>query len=83
MKYLDGVGHGFTLVDVTLARVQADFYLTPAPTAERPDPRTDPTVVPTLASSFQTLAGTAKLLPATDPIGARADHAGTLAGLRS
>ena len=83
VKYLDGVGHGFTLIDVTLARVQADFYLTPAPTAERPDPRTDPTVVPTLASSFQTLAGTAKLLPATDPIGARADHAGTLAGLRS
>ncbi len=74
IKYLDGVGHGFTLVDVTPERVQADFYLTPVPTVAQPDPRTDPDVEPVLATSLQTLAGTHQVTPALAPVGARADH---------
>ncbi len=74
IKYLDGVGHGFTLVDVTPERVQADFYLTPVPTVAQPDPRTDPAVEPVLARSFQTLAGTHRVTPALAPVGARADR---------
>lgn len=57
MKYLDGVGHGCALVDVTPERVQVDFCLTPVPTEERPDPRTDPSALPTVKASMQTLAG--------------------------
>jgi alkaline phosphatase D len=26
IKYLDGLGHGYTLIDVTPERVQADYY---------------------------------------------------------
>jgi alkaline phosphatase D len=74
IKYLDGVGHGFTIVDVTRERVQADFYLTPDPTVEQPDPRTSPTVEPALARSVQTLAGTHLVTAAAGPLGARADQ---------
>ncbi len=31
VRYLDGVGHGYTLIDVTPQRVQADFFHTPDP----------------------------------------------------
>ena len=73
IAYLDGVGHGFTLIDVTPTRVQADFYLTPVPTVALPDPRTDPTVEPVLARSFRTDAGSHQVTPTTDPVGPRAD----------
>ncbi|GAB2915953.1 alkaline phosphatase D family protein [Rhodococcus aerolatus] len=75
VRYLDGVGHGFTVVDVTPARVQADFYLTPTPTSALPDPRVVPTgVEPALARSWQTLAGSRRVVPAVGPIGPRADE---------
>jgi len=81
VRYLDGVGHGFTLIDVTPQRVQADFFHTPTPTSAQPDPRVVPTgVEPTLAISWQTLAGTRKVVPATTPIGARSDNPRTAAG---
>jgi len=80
VRYLDGVGHGFTLVDVTPERVQADFYLTPTPTSAQPDPRVVPTgVEPTLAISWQTLAGSRRVLPAATPIGPRSDQPRTAA----
>lgn len=75
VRYLDGVGHGYTLVDVSPQRVQADFYLTPTPTSAQPDPRVVPKgVVPALASSWQTLAGTRKVVAAPAPIGPRSDE---------
>jgi len=52
VKYLDGIGHGFTLIDVTPDRVQADFFLTPVPTDALPDPRVDATVAPIYARRF-------------------------------
>jgi phosphodiesterase/alkaline phosphatase D-like protein len=73
VRYLDGVGHGFTLIDVTPDRVQADYYLTPVPTDARPDPRIDPAVTPVYARSFQTVAGSRRVTPATGPVGARSD----------
>lgn len=73
VKYLDGVGHGFTIIDVTPDRVQADFYHTPTPSSALPDPRVDPTAVPAYKISWQTLAGTRKVSPATGPVGPRAD----------
>lgn len=74
VRYLDGVGHGFTLIDVTPERVQADFHLTPTPTADQPDPRVDAGVEPTYARSWQTLAGSRRVSAATGPVGERSDH---------
>ena len=64
----------FTLIDVTPQRVQADYYLTPVPTDERPDPRVDATVVPVYRSSWQTVAGTRRVSAAAAPIGPRSDR---------
>jgi alkaline phosphatase D len=74
VKYLDGIGHGFTVVDVTPERVQGDWYLTPTPTTAQPDPRVDPAVVPAYASSWQTLAGSRRVTAATGQLGARSDR---------
>lgn len=74
VRYLDGVGHGFTLLDVTPERVQADFHLTPVPTSAVPDPRVLPAgPEPALASSWVTTAGSRRVVPAAGPIGPRAD----------
>ena len=73
VKYLDGVGHGFTVVDVTPARVQADWYLTPVPTSAQPDPRIVTTVEPKYASSWQSVAGSRRVTPAPRRLGVRGD----------
>ncbi len=78
IKYLDGVGHGWTLIDVTPARVQADFYLTPIPTPAQDDPRTvdpdtTPSVVPAYATSYQTLATSKRVTTAPAAVGPRSD----------
>lgn len=77
VRFLDGVGHGYTLVDVTPERVQADWYLTPTPTDALPDPRVDPQVVPVYAHSFATLAGTRRVTPVAGPVGPRSDEPAT------
>ena len=82
IKYLEGVGHGFTIIDVTPARVQADFYLTPLPSAAQPDPRIVPTAEPVRVSSFQTLAGTKQVTAAIRPVGRRSDQPRTHGGTR-
>jgi alkaline phosphatase D len=74
VRYLDGVGHGYTLIDVTPDRVQADFHLTPTPTPDRPDPRIDPAVEPVYARSWQTTAGSRRLTTAAGPVGQRSDQ---------
>ena len=74
VRYLDGVGHGYTLVDVTPERVQADYHLTPTPTQEQPDPRVDPAVEPEYARSWQTLAGSRRVTAAVGPVGRRSDQ---------
>jgi len=74
ISYLDGIGHGYTLIDVTPERVQADFHLTPLPTVDRPDPRIDEDVQPVYARSWQTLAGSREISPADGPVGDRSDE---------
>ncbi|MEO7069891.1 MAG: alkaline phosphatase D family protein, partial [Nostocoides sp.] len=73
VKYLDGISHGFMVIDVTPDRVQADFHHTPVPTTAVPDPRTHPALVPTYTRSFQTLASSRAVTSATGPVGARSD----------
>lgn len=74
VRYLDGVGHGYTVIDVTPQRVQADFHHTPVPTSAAPDPRVNANVVPAYTRSFQTLAGSRRISAATGPVGARGDE---------
>ncbi|GAB3678194.1 alkaline phosphatase D family protein [Angustibacter aerolatus] len=74
IRYLDGVGHGFVVVDVTPERVQADFHLTPLPTSARPDPRVDPTALPAYATSWVTRAGSRRVVEGRGPVGARSDE---------
>ncbi|CAA9299363.1 MAG: putative alkaline phosphatase, partial [uncultured Friedmanniella sp.] len=74
VRYLDGVGHGYTLVDVTPERVQADFYLTPTPTEADPDPRMAPDTRPGYRTSWQTRAGSRRLSAVNGPVGPRADE---------
>jgi alkaline phosphatase D len=73
IKYLDGIGHGFVVIDVTPERVQADYHHTPVPSSAMPDPRVDPATVPTYTRSIQTVAGSRRLSPAAGPVGPRAD----------
>ncbi len=70
LKFIDGVSHGFVVIDVTPERVQVDYHHTPVPTSAAPDPRVDPSVVPTYARSLQTMAGTHQVTPASGPVGA-------------
>ncbi len=74
IKFLDGIGHGFALIDVTPERVQADYHLTPTPTDALPDPRIDATVHPAYSNSWQTRAGSRQVAPATGPVGPRSDQ---------
>jgi alkaline phosphatase D len=73
IKYLDGIGHGYTLIDVTPDRVQADFHHTPTPSSAMPDPVTIPSTETAYVTSWQTRAGSRELSPAAGPVGARSD----------
>ncbi len=73
IRYLDGVGHGYTLIDVTPERVQADYFLTPVPTDAQPDPRVDPDGEPVYRTSWQTRSGSRRVSSASGPVGERSD----------
>jgi len=74
VKYLDGVGHGYCVLDVTPDRVQSDYFLTPTPTTSRPDPRIDSAALPVFAAAFQTVRGSRRVTSATGPVGPRSDQ---------
>jgi alkaline phosphatase D len=82
VRYLDGIGHGFTLVDVTPERAQADYHLTPTPSADEPDPRIAPDTEPRYSRSFQTLAGSRRVTAAAEPVGDRSDDPAGAPGRR-
>lgn len=73
LRWMDGIGHGFILIDVTEERVQADFHLTEEPSSSQPDPRVDPSHRPHHRVSFQTLAGSRATSKASGPVGPRSD----------
>ncbi|MFW6772657.1 alkaline phosphatase D family protein [Nocardioides sp. CPCC 205120] len=61
VRYLDFDSHGYSVLDVTPARAQMDWYVT--------GPRDQRNAGSTWAASFQTLAGTNKLSRAAGPVG--------------
>ncbi|MCY7394794.1 MAG: alkaline phosphatase D family protein [Nocardioides sp.] len=74
IQYLDGVGHGYVVLDVTPERVQADFHLTPTPTTAQPDPRIVPGVLPQYANSWVTTTGSRRVRPGTSRLQTRSDE---------
>ena len=74
LKYIDGVSHGYVVIDVTPERVQADYHHTPVPTSAHPDPRVEQDVEPVYARSLRTLAGSRRLSAASGPVGPRSDQ---------
>ena len=73
LRWMDGIGHGFILIDVTEERVQADFHLTDDPSSSQPDPRVDPSHRPHHRASFRTVAGSRVTSEASGPVGPRSD----------
>lgn len=68
IKYLDGIGHGFAVLDVTPARVQSDFFFV--------SDRVDPAATLTFASAWQSVRGSRRITQAAAPVGARSDSPG-------
>jgi len=71
LKKLDGVGHGYCVLDVTRKRVQCDWYFLKS---TNDDPRVDPKATTAHAFSYLTMAGSRRVSPAVGPVGARADR---------
>ena len=80
IKYLDGVGHGFVVVDVTPDRVQGDWYLTPVPTSAQPDPRVVRSVVPSYATRLRHQARHPQRGSCRRTVGPAGRRAGALSG---
>lgn len=74
LKFVDGIGHGYVLIDVTPERVQADYWYTPTPTENDPDPRVHRDAVVAYATSWQTLSGSREATPTSGPVGKRRDQ---------
>ncbi|WP_199849435.1 alkaline phosphatase [Blastococcus sp. Marseille-P5729] len=74
LRWHNGIGHGYVLIDVTADRVQADYYLTANPTIAVPDPRVVPDHRPEYRISWQTVAGSRMVSAASGPVGPRSDQ---------
>jgi alkaline phosphatase D len=75
IRYLDGIGHGFAVLDVTPERVHTDWWhLSDDSGQVAAAAREDPDAGITHVAAWQSLAGTRQLVPADGPVGARSDE---------
>ena len=79
VRYLEGVGHGFVVLDVTPARVQADFWFirSNGDKGLLTDPRLDPQATVAIEAAFATVRGSRRVtaVPGTNPqVGPRSDQ---------
>ena len=65
IRYLDGIGHGFAVLDVTPERVQTDFFFI--------SERTDPGATLAFETAFQSVQGSRQITAAQGPVGPRSD----------
>ena len=72
IRFLEGIHHGFLVVDVTPERVQTD-YVWISSTAQPEDPRLDPRSTAAVGASWQTVKGSRVVSEAAAPLGARSD----------
>ncbi|MCW2614836.1 MAG: putative alkaline phosphatase, partial [Frankiales bacterium] len=66
VRYLDGIGHGFAVLDVTPERVQSDFWFVSS--------REDQDATLRYASGWQSTRGSRQVVAARGPVGARSDR---------
>jgi len=76
IAYLEGIGHGFAVLDVTPERVQTDFWFirSGGDKGLRLDPRLDPDATVGHEASFQSLKGSRRVSGPVPALGARSDE---------
>ncbi len=76
VRYLDGIGHGFAVLDVTPERVQTDFWFirSGGDKGVATDPRLDPDASVGFEAAFASVRGSRRVTAATGPLGARSDE---------
>ncbi len=85
VRYLEGIGHGFAVLDVTPARVQTDFFFirTGGDKGLATDPRTDPQATVGYETSFASVKGSRQVSGPVAQLGPRSDNPRTAAISRS
>ncbi|WP_299036430.1 alkaline phosphatase [uncultured Pseudokineococcus sp.] len=75
IRYLDGIGHGFVVLDVTPERVQADFHFirSGGDKGFDVDPRLDPEATTAHETSYVTLRGSRRVSGPVAELGPRSD----------
>ena len=76
VRYLEGIGHGFVVLDVTPARVQADFFFirSNGDKGLLVDPRLDPQATVGHETSFVSTKGSRRISGPVAQLGARSDQ---------
>jgi alkaline phosphatase D len=76
VRYLEGIGHGFVVLDVTPARVQADFFFirSNGDKGLLVDPRVDPRATVGYETSFVSAKGSKRVSGPVAQLGARSDQ---------
>lgn len=75
VRYLEGIGHGFAVLDVTPDRVQTDFFFirSNGDKGLTTDPRTDPQATAGYETSFASSRGSRQVHGPVRQLGARSD----------
>ncbi len=83
VRYLEGIGHGFAVLDVTPARVQTDFFFirTGGDKGLLTDPRTDPQASVGYETSFASVKGSRQVSGPVAQLGPRSDQPRTAAAV--
>ncbi|PZA20451.1 alkaline phosphatase [Modestobacter versicolor] len=76
VRYLEGIGHGFTVLDVTPARVQADFFFirSGGDKGLLVDPRLDPQATVGYETSYVSTKGSRQVTGPAGQLGRRSDE---------
>jgi len=76
IRYLEGIGHGFAVVDVTPERVQTDFFFIRSNGDKGlvVDPRLDQHAVVGYETSYASVKGSRQVTGPVPPLGARSDQ---------
>ncbi|HEX8496918.1 MAG TPA: alkaline phosphatase D family protein [Actinomycetales bacterium] len=76
VRYLEGIGHGFAVLDVTPERVQTDFFFirSGGDKGLTTDPRTDPDATVGYETSYASIKGSRQISGPVAQLGARSDE---------
>ena len=76
VRYLEGIGHGFAILDVTPARVQTDFFfiLSGGDKGLTTDPRIDPAATVGYETSYASVKGSRRITGPVPQLGPRSDQ---------